>query len=179
GDVSDSIEVSGGKVEVVRRVKNFKVTSMDSIITYGEALGNELYGFIVHKRDIRPLWALSESYNGVCTHFLQVRGSIVSTDPLEGIYVRGDINSLFFKVRKHLLTGSTPLDFKKFIDEQATAGNPVTVQYPIATPTRTDITSTPLGQALLAMQTMNGFTRIYTNAAIKPQIAATIKTLGE
>ncbi|MEG2596732.1 MAG: hypothetical protein RR989_09655, partial [Ruthenibacterium sp.] len=67
--------------------------------------------------------------------------------------------------------------FRAWLSNQNSIGTPVKMQYILAAPTRTDITDTVLGQALLSMRTIPHYTRIYTGADIQPWLSADIKAI--
>ncbi|MEG2576051.1 MAG: hypothetical protein RSA41_08465, partial [Christensenella sp.] len=55
--------------------------------------------------------------------------------------------------------------------------NNIKVQYILDIPTRADITSTPLAQALLAMRTQAHYTQVYTNSTLPPNLTVEIKEM--
>ena len=126
GDYADSYDATTHKI--TRRVG---VRALDGT---GSFYVSTTYGNALYIVTASSAWgAIRERV--LCTHFLGQQVASGGSEPLD---------SCFFNTTGHLYfrTDETAADFKQWLAEQYAAGTPVTVYYPLATPTEEDWTET-------------------------------------
>ena len=94
--------------------------------------------------------------NALCNQYLCITPAQII--PHGTFYIGSGNSQLVFYNENY----TTTADFKTYLASQYNAGTPVKVQYILATPIVTDITSTAEGQALIRMRSQSNVTNIYT-----------------
>ena len=106
------------------RVKRVKTLELNGTESWGEATQYPAYSFTLP----------STSRAGICTHFQRIYYNDLTTGTKEGIYLEYSAKV----IAKVKTTFPTLAEFKSFLAERVTAGNPVTIYYcdeaPIETP---------------------------------------------
>ena len=109
-----------------------------------------------------------------CTHFKVLTQSMNLYQT--GVWFGANSKYLYF-VQLPDEIGSSMDVWKAWLDAEEAAGTPVTIYYPLETPVTTDITSTPVGQAILAAKTIPKYSRFYSESEIKPYLTINTRTV--
>jgi hypothetical protein len=161
--IADYIEMKNGKVNLVRNIAEYTYT------------GNENFGIpslmTTHQRFyFSP--SLQSFGNTGSTWIMNNRLPVNTVGNGEGVVCTGSnlINIIFSHSRLGILTtddSATRISkVKTYLQQQAAIGNYYTSIYALFTPTTTDITNTPEGQALLNFKTKKGYTNIYDTSGL-------------